>query len=247
MKKIVSVLLAVFMLCSFAALQVSAEDLTQEQAKAIVWGAKDAVESGKFTVNGEAYLFMMDGERMMSQDTHRFSGSVFRTRAQQLAEDIAVCILGEHHRLITTPEGDFLVLPKLRLYAKIDPGKGRTHSRVEDLQNLWPEEEPDSFTLETKDEKTAVAAVHWDNYKSRGKEYELQYTIKDGAISRIDPWYNKTLLFSDSYMFLQGISAGIDESYFSTKGMLKLPWRLMEWLTGWIWIDYTHDLGYIGF
>ena len=249
MKKLLAVLLAAAMLCAFAGLGASALTAEEEAAWALAEGTQNIFESGTFTTSVGSLTFAMDGNRMATErptwTSRIFFGMppsplvAFRDRCRQA---IAEFLLGKRRRLITTPEGNFISFPERRLYAQIDPAIQVSTKETDTLRNLWPNHTPDAFTVTAYPECDHVEAVlQWENI-ARPAPNSVVYTIEDGEVAWFEYGYNWTPDFwwGERGFDMANLRPQADASFFSTAGMCKLPWWLMNALLGFIGEDYNH-------
>ena len=252
MKKLLAIVLAAAMLCAFAGLGAAALTPEEEAAWALVEGTQNIFESGTFTMSRGVITFVMDGERMATERETYFSRmfggiynpplTIWRDRCRQA---VAELLLGKRRRLITTPEGNFICFPGRRVYAQIDPGVYVSTAEPEVLRALWPNHTPDVFTVTAYPECDHVEAVlNWENTGSR-YPVGIVYEISDGKVAGFQRGaFPSPETFMGEYGYeATDLTARADESYFSTEGMCKLPWWLMNALLGFIGEDYYHSVG----
>lgn len=248
MKKLLSILLAAALLLSFGAIGASAAT-PEDQAWALLLQAKTTLDSGTYTVShGNLYVFTKQGDRIATEARHGYPGcvpyyfDVFR-------ELTGNRFLGEFHRLISTPEGNFLVFPKLKIYAQIDPDIPVSRDRIDNLENLCPSKEPDSKSAESyghADGSVFTEAVfRWEERNGSGTWLKLTCAVSNGEFFGI---ISEELQAGNpdpvmQHYMLDTINPEVNESLFSTEGMTELPWWLMKPLASWVWVGYSHNMG----
>ena len=249
MKKLLAIVLAAAMLCALAGLGASALTAEEQAAWALAEGTQNIFESGTFTTESYGTVFTMDGDRMVTErptyTSRLFFGVppsplvIFRDRCRQA---IAEFLLGERRRLITTPEGNFISFPARCVYAQIDPSIQISTTEPDTLRNLWPNHNPDTFTVTAYPECDHVeAALKWENIE-RPAPNSVVYMIKGEKVAWFEYGYNWTSEFwwGDRGFDMANVTPQADASFFSTQGMCKLPWWLMNALLGFIGEDYNH-------
>jgi len=248
MKKLLAILLAIAMLCAFAGIGASALTPEEAAAWALVEGTRNTYESGTFTTSTGSLTFAMDGARMATERLAYFSrihGGVFNSRTAILRDRcrqaIAEILLGKRRRLVTTPEGNFISFPGRRVYAQVDPAIQVGTKEPDELRALWPDHIPDSFALRAVPGNDRVEArLKWEN--AGPVPVGINYTITDGQVS----WFEYGIFWASGEWYGErgfsttGLSPRADASWFSTAGMLKLPWWLMKALLSLAGTDYNH-------
>jgi len=222
MKKLIAIILAMAMLCGFAAIgATAAENDLQAQGEALLRETFEILNSGVFTLESRNTIEGRESSMITTMDGDRMATETIINWAEiepGLQSFVLWLLLGNTMRMVFAPGGTSMVFPERRIYFAMPAASDDFFDMILTMAAEMPEHV--AVTEKIVDGITYICV----SVEIEGATTSCYYL--DGQLKRVVTIFAGDIIVQEIDFF----TGTVNQSLFSTSRMVRIPLMLYVWL-----------------